>query len=55
MEFRRDFYLDNGVDTDNIIRFAFDSASDLYLMGESLIQIERENRGVDPAKFMAYI
>lgn len=32
-----------------------DSADDLYLIGESLIQIEKEKRGVDPEKFMAYI
>lgn len=47
--------LDSGVPTDHIIRFAFDSADDLYLIGESLIQIEKEKRGVDPEKFMAYI
>ena len=27
----------------------------LPLIGESLIQIEKEKRGVDPEKFMAYI
>lgn len=47
--------LDNGVAPDHIIRFAFDSADDLYLIGESLIQIEKGKRGVDPEKFMAYI
>ena len=47
--------LDSGVEADHIIRFAFDSADDLYLIGESLIQIEKEKRGVDPEKFMAYI
>ena len=47
--------LDSGVPTDHIIRFAFDSADDLYLIGESLIQIEKEKRGVDPEKFMAYM
>lgn len=47
--------VDSGVDTDHIIRFAFDSADDLSLIGENLIQIEKENRGVDPEKFMAYI
>ena len=47
--------LESGVDADHIIRIAFDSADDLYLIGESLIQIEKENRGVDPEKFMAYI
>ena len=39
--------LDSGVKADHIIRFAFDSADDLYLIGESLIQIEKEKRGVD--------
>ena len=43
------------MDVDHIIRFAFDSADDLYLIGESLIGIEKEKRGVDPEKFMAYV
>lgn len=47
--------LESGVDAEHIIRFAFDSADDLYLIGERLIQIEKEKRGVDPEKFMAYI
>lgn len=47
--------LEQGVDADHIIRFAFDSADDLSLIGESLIQIAREKRGVDPEKFIAYI
>ena len=50
-----DHLLESGVDADHIIRFAFDSADDLLLIGESLIQIEKEKRGVDPEKFMAYI
>lgn len=47
--------IESGVAADHIIRFAFDSADDLYLIGESLIQIEKEKKGVDPEKFMAYI
>lgn len=47
--------LANGINESHIIRFAFDSADDLYLMGESLIELEKENRKVDPEKFMAYI
>ena len=47
--------LDSGVDSDHIIRFAFDSADDLLLIGESLIEIEKEKRGVDPEKFISYI
>lgn len=47
--------LESGIDPNHIIRFAFDSADDLYLIGESLIQIEKEKRNVDPEKFMSYI
>ena len=46
---------ENGVDESHIIRFAFDSADDLSLIGENLIRIEKEKRRVDPEKFMAYI
>lgn len=49
------YLLDSGVDADHIIRFAFDSAEDLYLIGDSLIRIEKEKRGADPEKFMAYV
>ena len=47
--------LENGVDKEHIIRFAFDSADDLYLIGESLIALEKEKRKVDPEKFVSYI
>ena len=47
--------LDSGVRTDRIIRFAFDSADDLQLIGESPIQMEKEKRGVNPEKFMRYL
>lgn len=47
--------LNEGVKEDRIIKFAFDSADDLALIGESLIQIEKEKRKVDPEKFMNYI
>ena len=47
--------LESGVDTDHIIRFAFASADDLHLIGESLIQMNKEKRGADPEKFTAYI
>lgn len=43
------------MDEDHIIRFAFDSAEDLSLMGESLIKMEKQGRRADPEKFMAYI
>lgn len=45
----------SGVAADHIIKFAFDSADDLYLIGENLVQIQKEKRGVDPEKFMSYI
>lgn len=47
--------LESGVDESHIIRFAFDSADDLSLIGENLIQLEKKKRRVDPEKFMAYI
>lgn len=47
--------LAEGIAEDHIIRFAFDSADDLHLIGESLIELEKENKKVDPEKFMAYI
>ena len=47
--------LDSGVSDDHIIKFAFDSADDLYLIGESLIELQKNNKKVDPEKFMAYI
>lgn len=49
------YLIESGVDKNHIIRFAFDSADDLYLIGESLIKIEKEKRKVDPEKFIEYI
>ena len=49
------YLLENGVSEDHIIRFAFDSADDLYLIGENLIELEKKNRKVNPEKFMSYI
>lgn len=47
--------LESGVTEDHIIRFAFDSADDLHLLGENLIELEKRNRKADPEKFMDYI
>lgn len=47
--------LESGADEKHIIRFAFDSGDDLNLIGESIIEIEKQKRRVDPEKFMAYI
>ena len=38
-----------------MIRFAFDSAQNLMLIGEDLMEIEEGKRKVDPEKFMTYI
>ena len=47
--------LECGVEPEHIIRFAFDSGENLHLIGENLIQIEKEKRGADPEKFMTYV
>lgn len=47
--------IEEGVDKEHIIKFAFDSADDLRLIGEDLNKIDGENRRVDPIKFMDYI
>lgn len=47
--------LASGVPNDHIIKFAFDSADDLLLIGENLIKLEKSKKRVDPEKFMAYI
>ena len=44
-----------GIADDHLIKFAFDSADDLMKIGENLIEIQRENRKVDPVKFIKYI
>lgn len=47
--------LNSGVDKSHIIRFAFDSAEDLNLIGENPVQMQKENRGANPEKFISYI
>lgn len=49
------YLLESNVKEDHIIRFAFDSAKDLSTIGEDLIQLNKENRKVDPYKFINYI
>ena len=49
------YLIEQDVDENHIIRFAFDSADDLYLIGENLIEVEKGKRRIDPEKFMAYI
>lgn len=45
----------SGVPENHIIKFAFDSADDLVLIGENLIKLEKSRKRVDPEKFMNYI
>lgn len=42
--------LESGVPKDHIIRFAFDSAEDLHLIGENLIALEKKNKKANPEK-----
>lgn len=50
-----DYLLENDVPEDHIIRFAFDSAEDLELIGEDIVKLQKENKKVDPKKFMNYV
>ncbi|MBO4425605.1 MAG: AAA family ATPase, partial [Clostridiales bacterium] len=50
-----DYLLENDVSDDHIIKFAFDSAEDLALIGEDIVKLQKENRKADPKKFMNYI
>ena len=45
----------DGIKKDHIIRFAFDSAKDLLLIGEDLQENIIQKRKVNPKKFMNYI
>lgn len=49
--------LEEGVSPDHIIRFAFDAADDLLRIGEDpiILDNERENRKVDPTKFINWL
>ena len=49
------YLLSEGVDKSHIIRFAFDSADDLLLIDEDILDISEQNRKVDPRKFMKYL
>ena len=50
-----DHLLSEGVDESHIVRFAFDSADDLRIIGENYRDVDREDRKVDPDKFMDYV
>ncbi len=46
---------EDGVNENHIIKFAFDSAEDLLLIGEDLQELVANKKKVDPKKFIAYI
>ena len=50
-----DYLLKCGVNDDHIIKFAFDSADDLDLIGEDFIELEKNEQKVNPKKFLTYI
>lgn len=50
-----DHLIAQGIDGSHIIRFAFDSADDLDLIGEDFFELEKNNRGADPKKFLSFI
>lgn len=54
-ELFNDYLLNNNVDSDHIIKFAFDSQDYLDLIGEDLLDINIKKRKVDPKKFNDYI
>ncbi len=52
------FYNDlikNGVDPSHIIRFAFDSANDLNLIGEDVESLSKNDQKLSPRKFMEFL
>lgn len=47
--------LDSNIPEDHIIRFSFDSADDLMLIGEDLLELQKKQNKASPEKFVAYI
>ena len=45
----------SGIDESHIIKFAFDSAEDLNLIGEDLQELSEKKQKVNPNKFMDYM
>ena len=54
-ELFNDFLLKNNVDSNHIIKFAFDSQDYLDLIGEDLLDLSIKKRKVNPKKFNDYI
>lgn len=49
------YLLQSGIDKSHIIKFAFDSAEDLNIIGEDLVELEINKKKVDYKKFMSYV
>jgi hypothetical protein len=49
------YLIENNVKNDHIIKFAFDSAEDLSLIGEDFQTISENDKKVDASKFISYI
>ncbi len=47
--------ISSGIKEDRIIKFAFDSATDLAKIGENLIELEKNKRKVSYKKFISYL
>lgn len=47
--------ISSGIKEDRIIKFAFDSATDLAKIGEDLIELEKNKRKVNYKKFISYL
>jgi len=54
-ELFNEYLLNNNIDSEHIIKFAFDSQDYLDLIGEDLLDINIKKRKVDPKKFNDYI
>ncbi len=54
-ELFNEYLLNNNVDSNHIIKFAFDSQDYLDLIGEDLLDLNIKKRKVDPKKFNNYI
>ncbi len=50
-----EYLREEGMEEEHIIRFAFDSADDLSLIGENLQELVKNRKKVDPQKFMGYL
>lgn len=49
------YLLQQGINENHIIKFAFDSADDLALINEDFIKLKKNKQKVDPKKFMNFI